>query len=52
MSRTKKGTKHKWADLYWGKRPLGYGAQGTKSKRVGIQRERAILKREVKKEDK
>lgn len=43
MSRTKKGKKSPGWD-YWGKRPLGFGAQGTKNKRDGIQRERAQLK--------
>ncbi len=49
MSRTKKGKKPPGWD-YWGKRPFGFGAQGTKDKRVGIQRERALLKRAAKKE--
>lgn len=47
MSRTKKGEKSPGHD-YWGKRKaLGYGDHGTKGKRVGIQKERAELKREV-----
>ena len=49
MSRTKKGKKPPgW--VYWGRRPLGMGAGGKnkkKEKRDGIQRERAILKREL-----
>lgn len=49
MARTKKGKKPVGWD-YWGKRPIGMGATGTENKRLGIQKERAILKREVKKE--
>lgn len=54
MSRTKKGSKGLGWD-YWGKRPLGYGASGKsknkrKMKQEGIQRERRILERLVKKE--
>ena len=48
MSRTKKGKKPVGWD-YWGKRPIGMGIQGTKNKRVGVQKERAILKRQLKK---
>lgn len=52
MSRTKKGKKPVGWD-YWGKRPLGFGAGGqnkAKEKQEGIQRERAIKKRELRKE--
>lgn len=54
MSRSKKGSKPPGYD-YWGKRPLGYGASGKpknkrKMKQEGIQRERRILERLVKKE--
>lgn len=54
MSRTKKGSKPPGWD-YWGRRPLGYGAGGKpknkkKEKQMGIQRERRILERLVKKE--
>jgi hypothetical protein len=55
VSRTKKGSKPPGWD-YWGKRPLGYGAGGKrpagkrKEKQAGIQRERTILKRKLKKE--
>jgi len=53
MSRTKKGKKPCGWD-YWGKRPLQLGAGGKpdgkrKSKQIGIQRERSISKRELKK---
>ena len=48
MSRTKKGKKPIGFD-YWGKRPIGGGANGTKNKRDGIQKERAATKRETKK---
>lgn len=51
MSRTKKGKKPAGWD-YWGRRPLGFGAAGTKDKRVGIKRERAKLKQSLKKETK
>ena len=47
MSRSKKGKKPVGWD-YWGKRPIGGGANGTENKRVGIQKERAKGKREVK----
>lgn len=47
MSRTKKGEKGPGWD-YWGKRKaLGMGGKGTKDKRVGIQKERAALKKEL-----
>lgn len=46
MARTKKGKKPVGWD-YWGKRPIGSGANGTKNKRVGIQKERAKAKREL-----
>lgn len=49
MSRSKKGSKPVGWD-YWGKRPIGGGANGTANKRMGIQTERAVLKREVPKE--
>lgn len=49
MSKTKKGKKPPGFD-YWGKRPLGFGDHGTEGKRSGIQRERAIKKRETLKE--
>ena len=54
MSRTKKKKKAPGWD-YWGKRPLGYGASGKRKnkreeKRLQKQRERTILKRELKKE--
>lgn len=49
MGKTKKGKKPPGWD-YWGKRPIGFGANGTKKKRIGIKKERAKLKREVKKE--
>lgn len=49
MSKTKKGAKPPGWE-YWGKRPIGSGASGTKNKRDGIQRERAKAKRELKKE--
>lgn len=49
MARSKKGKKPPGWD-YWGKRPLGWGDHGTKGKRDGIQRERAINKRKIKKE--
>lgn len=55
MSRTKKGAKGPGWD-YWGKREgLGLGAGGRpsgkrKAKQIGIQRERAMAKRELKKE--
>ena len=49
MSRTKKGKKSPGSE-YWGKRPLGWGANGTKDKRIGIKKERAIEKRKLKKE--
>jgi hypothetical protein len=55
MSRSKKGSKGPGWD-YWGKREgLGYGADGRpinkrKEKQAGIQRERAIAKRKLKKE--
>lgn len=49
MTRTKKGQKPVGWD-YWGKRPIGLGANGTKAKRVGIKKERSKLKREIKKE--
>jgi len=54
LSRTKRGKKPCGWD-YWGKRPLGYGAGGKpkskrKDKQEGIQRERSILKRELKNE--
>ena len=51
MSRSKrhKGKPPGWD--YWGKRPLRPNSQsGTKNKQVGIQRERAVLKRRLKKE--
>jgi hypothetical protein len=48
MSRTKKGKKPPGWD-YWGKRPIGMGDHGTKGKRVGIQKERAKLKRDTRK---
>lgn len=51
MSRTKKGKKSVGWD-YWGKRPLGFGASGTKNKRVGIKRERAANKRAAAKDAK
>lgn len=46
MSRTKKGKKSPGQE-YWGKRPISMSCvtNGTKDKRDGIQRERAILKR-------
>lgn len=56
MSRSKTGSKPPGWD-YWGKRAgLGYGAGGNrrgkkKEKQAGIQRERSILKRELKKEE-
>jgi hypothetical protein len=43
MSRTKKGKKSPGYD-YWGKRPLGFGDHGTRGKRIGIKKERAIAK--------
>lgn len=51
MSRSKKGKKAPGWD-YWGKRPLGFGAMGkSHNKRIQkqeqIQRERTILKREL-----
>ena len=46
MSKTKKGAKPPGWD-YWGKRPLGSGATGTKNKRDGIQKERAQEKRKL-----
>lgn len=49
MSRTKKN-KPAPGKEYWGKRPLGMGGQGTKEKRIGIKKERAKLKAQVKKE--
>jgi hypothetical protein len=54
LSRTERGRKPPGWD-YWGRREgLGLGAGGRrgkkKEKRNGIQRERAILKRELKKE--
>lgn len=49
MSRTKKGKKPCGWD-YWGKRPIGLGANGTENKRVGIQRERAKEKAKLRKE--
>jgi hypothetical protein len=54
MSRTKKGKKPPGWD-YWGKRPLELGAFGRpknkrKAKQEQIQRERSILKRELKRE--
>lgn len=49
MSRTRKGKKPSGWD-YWGKRPIGMGAHGTKEKRIGIKRERAILKEQALKE--
>lgn len=51
MSRSKKGKKSPGWD-YWGKRPIGSGANGTKAKRIGIKRERAKLKAAAKKEEK
>jgi hypothetical protein len=47
MSRTKKGKKG-YGSEYRGKRPLSKKANsgGTKDKRAGTQRERAILKRQ------
>jgi hypothetical protein len=54
MSRTKKGKKPPGWD-YWGKRPLELGAFGKrknkrKAKQEQIQRERSILKRELKRD--
>jgi predicted nucleic acid-binding Zn ribbon protein len=50
LSRTKKGKKPPGWD-YWGKRPLRPNSQsGTKNKQVGIQRERAVLKKQLKEE--
>jgi len=49
MSRSKKGTKPPGAD-YWGTRPIGMGANGTKEKRVGIKKERAKNKAKLLKE--
>jgi hypothetical protein len=48
MSRTKKGSKSPGQE-YWGKRPLNLGCtdQDRKNKRIGVQMERAILKREL-----
>lgn len=50
MSRTKRNRRKSPGWDYWGKRPIGMGDHGTKGKRTGIQRERAILKRDLKKE--
>ena len=50
MSRTKKGSKSPGWD-YWGKRPIGQGANGTKNKRIGIKRERQQLKKLTKQKD-
>lgn len=49
MSRTRKGKKPIGSD-YWGKRPIGFGSSGTKEKRLGIKKERAVLKEELRKE--
>lgn len=49
MSRTNKKSKPPGWD-YWGKRPIGMGAQGTKEKRIGIKIERAKLKEQLQKE--
>jgi hypothetical protein len=49
VSRTKKKSKPPGWD-YWGKRPIGDGANGTKNKRAGIKKERAIEKRKLRKE--
>lgn len=50
MSRSNKSKKSPGLE-YWGRRPIGNGCDSknnrTKDKRHGIQRERAILKREV-----
>jgi hypothetical protein len=48
MSKTKKGKKPV-GDEYWGKRPINKRlvSSGPKAKRDGIQRERAIAKREI-----
>lgn len=46
MSRTKKGKKAPGYD-YWGKRPLGMGDHGTKGKRLGLKKERAIAKQKL-----
>lgn len=51
MSRSKKGTKPHGFD-YWGTRPIGMGANGTKNKRVGIKKERAKNKAKLLKEKK
>lgn len=52
MSRSRHGRKPPGWD-YWGRRPLQLGAGGRRGKanekRNGIQRERAILKRDLKK---
>lgn len=46
MSRTKKGKKPCGWD-YWGKRPLGMGDHGTRGKRVGIKKERAVANQKL-----
>lgn len=48
MTRTKKGKKPVGWD-YWGKRPFGFGASGTKDKRIGLKKQRAALKIEIRK---
>lgn len=55
MSRSKRKGSKGYGWEYWGKRPLkgvkgDRGSGGTENKRHGIQRERAILKREANKE--
>lgn len=49
MSRTKKGKKSSGSE-YWGKRPIGWTDSGTKGKRTGIKKERAVNKRNLFKE--
>jgi hypothetical protein len=46
LSRTKKGKKSPGWD-YWGKRPLGFGDSGTKGKRIGLKKERALAKQKL-----
>lgn len=52
MSRTRKGKKSPGWE-YWGKRPLNNTGcdGGTKNKRIGIKKERAMLKRELQEEE-
>lgn len=49
MSRSIKGRKPPGWD-YWGRRPIGVGANGTAEKRIGIKKERASLKRGLRNE--